>query len=1190
MKSLFIAIFLLAVTIGNHSLIAQDSSIIEFNRDIRPILADKCFTCHGNDAGTRKPISASIELKRQRQASSGEIPIVPGEPRSSEIIRRIVSDDEYEQMPPAESKKKVSPEELALLERWIAQGAKYQPHWAFVAPKKVVVPQSDAHWSNQPIDQFVHEKMRGNGLQPSPVADRATLIRRVTLDLTGLPPTPDELKAFLADNSPEAYERLVDRLLGSTAYGEHMTRFWLDAARYGDTHGLHLDNYREIWPYRDWVIHSFNHNMPWNEFTIKNLAGDLLPEPSQEDLIASGFNRLHVTTNEGGAIPEEVFVRNVVDRVSTTGTVFMGMTWGCAVCHDHKYDPISSDDFYSMYSYFNSLDDNPMDQNAKDHAPVISVMTDEGRMAFESLKAEREQLVQSVDDQYANLHDEREQWEQRMRSALDVDWFEMHPESLESSQGATLEHTGQGIVLSSGENPDKDVYRLSYKLGEIEISALRLDVLVDESKARKGGGRSPNANAVLSEVRAYLVSGEGEQQEKTPVSISSVTADYSQPTYSVQNLIDGVVDATNGWGIGGHLREGPCHAILLLNQPVHAPGKTLELELEFGTQFKQHSFERFQIRAAQNLDVPYTRMSDWHRLGPFLESDRNKAFQNDFGPEKAKFQIGATFESTTEQGTQPLKWEHHPEYVDGSIHEFPTGTGVWYLHRTIFPTVDRIKISLGSDDAVAVWVDGQQVFANDVARPVAANQDAFEISVTPGKPAELLVKIVNYGGGCGFYFDSKRGENDAFALYPLWNNAEDTLDASENDLIKQAFLRQHNESTRELVQRLAVVNTEIETFEKTLPTTLVSREMVPARPAYFLKRGEYDKPDKDRGEMTRRVPDWLPPMPDDAPNDRMGIALWLIGENHPLMARVTVNRFWQQVFGRGIVKTSEDFGVQGALPTHPELLDWLAIDFREHGWDVKRLMKQLVMSETYRQSSFAPESSWKKDPTNRFLSRGPRYRLDAESLRDRALAVSGLLVEKIGGPGVKPPQPDGLWEAVGYVGSNTAKFVADMDDEKIHRRSLYTFWKRTAPPPQMSTFDSPSREECVIRRERTNTPLQALLLLNDPQFVECAKSLAARFLTGEQAETKPEQVVSGMFEQALGRPPSAEELNVLAEFHLDRTAYYESNPDQATALISTGAEMPQFAELKASDRSAAWAATTATANVILNLDEFVSKQ
>ncbi len=846
---------------------------VDFNRQVLPILSDNCFACHGPDAKTRK---AKLRLDTKEGAfgelRSGGFAVVPGKPAESALVERITAADDEERMPPPKSGKKLKPEQVELLRRWVAEGAVWKPHWAFVAPTRPTLPAvQDAGWVRNPIDRFVLARLEQEGLKPSPEADKVALLRRVTLDLTGLPPTPAEVDAFLADKSPDAYEKVVDRLLASSRYGEHRARYWLDAARYGDTHGLHLDNYREIWPYRDWVIKAFNANMPFDRFVVEQLAGDLLPGATLDQQVATGFNRCHVTTSEGGSIEEEVYVRNVVDRVDTTGTVLLGLSIGCARCHDHKFDPVTQKDYYSLFAFFNSLDGPALDGNAARPAPTVRVGSPEQLREWEAAKARVA----------------------AMRRAI-----------------------------------------------ETAVAEARYDPAAD--------AKEPAAGAVA----------------------------------------------------GGAAYAGKA-----------------------------------------------------------------------------------------------------------------------------FPTL-------------ATWLRAQR----------AAGVDGLP------RPVQALVRVP----------DSKRTTEQTRQL-------------------RDYFVEHAYANTRPLFERLhrnlREAEAAFDTIDKSLPATLVFREAKERKPAYVLKRGEYDK----RGEQVdRATPAFLPPMLAGAPKDRLGFARWVVAAENPLTARVAVNRLWQQVFGTGIVKTAEDFGSQGEPPSHPELLDWLAVEFRESGWDVKRFLRLLVTSAAYRQSAAVTPEKLAKDRDNRLLSRGPRFRLDAEALRDQALFVSGLLVEKVGGPSVKPPQPAGLWEAVGYTGSNTYRFAADTGHEKVHRRSLYTFWKRTAPPPQMTVTDAPSREACVARRERTNTPLQALLLMNETQYVECARALAGRVL--REGGGTDESRLTYLVRLATARTPDAEELTELTSALADFRATYRRDPGAAKKLIAVGETKPD-PQLDPAEL-AAW---TMLGNTVLNLDEVLNK-
>ncbi len=975
---------------------------IEFGRHVRPILSENCFTCHGSDAKARRA-RLRLDVREGALAERGEgiFAIVPGKPDSSELYRRITADDPADRMPRSKTGEKLSDHQIALLRQWIEQGAEYEDHWAFIPPTRPPLPKvNQADWPRNEIDHFILARLEKEGLAPGGEADRRTLIRRVTLDLTGLPPTPAEVDAFVADKSPNAYEELVDRLLGSPRFGEHMARFWLDAARYGDTHGLHLDNYREIWPYRDWVIGAFNSNLPFDRFVTEQLAGDLLPDPTLDQQVATGFNRCHVTTNEGGSIDEEVYVRNVLDRVTTTGTVFLGLTFECARCHDHLYDPLTSKEFYQFFAFFNSLDGPAMDGNKKDPAPVVKVPTPEAQ--------------------------------------------------------AKLAELGQSIARIEG--------RISGPVPELD---------------------------------ARQAAWEAELVEKL---------------------------------------------------------------------------------AGQSQAAAAVKFGPWHSLGPFTAGSSKEAFTTAFPPEQ---QIDLEKTYPVQQGNDgQLKWVRRPKWVDGQVHALSGENAATYLFRTIAaPDARQITLSLGSDDTITVWLNGRQVLAKEVYRGVAPDQEKLTVPLDAGEN-RLLMKICNGGGAYGFYFRTAAEPIAPPDVVQALEIAPQQRSDAQRTVLRTHYRRRCWPEFKELEAQRVRLRQQEKQLNDSVPTTLVFRERAQPREAFILKRGEYDQ----HGEKVGRdTPSALPPMSEDLPRNRLGLAKWLLDPGHPLTSRVTVNRFWQQCFGTGIVKTSENFGQQGEFPSHAELLDWLAVQFPADGWDVKKLIRRLVTSATYRQASRVTPELSQRDPENRLLARGPRFRLDAEMLRDQALSVSGLLVQKLGGPGVKPPQPDGLWFAVGYSGSNTVRFVKDAGPEKVYRRSIYTFWKRTSPPPQMNTFDAPSREACAVRRERTNTPLQALLLLNDPQYVEAARRLAE--LAIKEAAADGEARAAYMFKCATGRAPDPADLADLIGAHREQLAHYEASPEEANKLIAVGESKPE-----ASLDPAELAAWTMVANLILNLDEVITKR
>jgi hypothetical protein len=1000
---------------------------INFSRQIRPLLSDKCFACHGPDAKKRE---ASFRLDQKEsalgKAESGKHVIVPKDINASELIARITSSDGDLRMPPADTNKSLTKDEIELLKKWVAQGANWQEHWAFVAPVKAKAPKvSSANWAISPVDHFVLARLEAVNLKPGSAASKETLIRRVTFDLTGLPPTPEAVQAFLSDKSDVAYEKLIDGLLKSRAYGEHMARFWLDAARYGDTHGLHLDNYREMWPYRDWVVNAFNSNIGFDQFVTEQLAGDLLPNATQGQIVATGFNRCHVTTGEGGSIKEEVYVRNVVDRVVTTGTVFMGMTFECTRCHDHKYDPFTMKEFYSMFAYFNNLDAQPMDGNKKDHAPVLR--------------------YQSV--------------EQR-----------------------------------------KEIADLGDK---------------------------------ITTTRAAITQALAEYKFVEPPKPSPTKADAPTEFVWIEDAVPAGAGAQGGW------------TFVKSPKPVFS-GKTSSTRTAVG--LSQHFFEK----AAKPLKV----------------SARDVLFSYVYlDPKNPPKEIMLQWNSG--------KWSHRA-YWGGNLIDWGKDKTAERKHHGDLPKAGE-------------WVR-LEIKVADVGLKPGAMINGWAFTQFDGTTYWDKSGIVSQSNQNRSY-DSLiawRADMQATKGAGLPNEIKavalkSELSKSEQQTIRDYFIEHVLVASRAkfkpLQDEVAKNEAQIKKIESAAATTLIFKERKDLKAAFLLNRGEYDQ---KRNEVKRGTPAVLPPFPTDAPQNRLGLAKWLTTSSHPLTARVAVNRFWQQVFGIGLVKTAEDFGSQGEQPSHPDLLDWLSVTFMEEGWDVKKTMKRLVMSAAYRQSSRVSPELIDVDPENRLVSRGPRFRLDAEMLRDQALAYANLLNNKIGGPSVKPPQPDGLWFAVGYSGSNTVRFKSDQGAERVHRRSLYTFIKRTAPPPQMSTFDAPSRESCMVRRERTNTPLQALLLMNDPQFVECARALGERAMK-EGGKTTADRA-NFMLQLCTARKPQPDEIKELVEVWSDVLKVYKLEVEGAKKLISIG-ESKADPSLDVSEL-AAW---TISANIVLNMDEVLTK-
>lgn len=1148
---------------------------VDFARDVRPILSDNCFVCHGPDGAERK---AGLRLDTPegiREAlRSGHVAVEPGNPDASALIQRIESADADEQMPPPESGKSITAEEIATLRRWVEEGATWKQHWAFVPPERPEVPAASfPGWGRNGIDAFIERGIAAQGMHPSPDASRERLIRRLSFDLRGLPPSPAEVDAFLADPRPDAYEHLVDSFFASEHYGEHMARHWLDAARYGDTHGYHLDNVRSLWPWRDWVVQSFQGNQSFRDFTIEQLAGDMLPEATRDQRIATGFNRCNVTTGEGGLIAAEYLVKYAVDRANTTSTVWMGLTAGCAQCHDHKFDPLSQREYYEFYAFFNSIEEEASDRNALTPPPMMRAPSDGQEAELVAMDSDLAILEEEMAAPMPEVDRAQSAWEREEAERVTGAWRVLHPLSAISLGGAELRVLEDDSILASGTDPERDVYTIAARTDLVGITALRIEALPDPSQGGGGVGRQSHGNIVLTDVGLEALP-RGKELGEGPVELVSVSADYSQIRYNIAKTLDD--DAVSGWAVDG--RKSPCVAVFGPAEPIGFDGGTLlRVTLRHESQHVRHNIGRVRISVSTDPALAPSVSGDWHAMGPFVAANAGKAFNDDFGPEA---RAAAGIDLTEVYDEQIGGWTAHPEWVDEGTHNLSGNLCATYLLREIqSPSARPLDVAFGTDDDVKLWLNGELVLENRVGRPVAADQEKLTLQLRAGTN-QLLMKVVNRGGGYAFTYRAI-GE-DPLGLPPavIQALAAKLKDRDEAQLVtlREHFRRNHSEAWAELERERIALKTKRDALEASFPVTMVMKERAERRPAHILARGQYDLP----GEVVQPgVPAILPPLPEGREADRLALAEWLTDPAHPLTARVTVNRFWAQFFGRGLVNTPEDFGLQGAYPSHPELLDWLAREFVDGGWDVQDLVRSMVTSSAYRQASRVDPRHLELDPQNIYLARGPRYRLDAECIRDNALAVSGLLVPTIGGAPVKPYQPTGIWKAVGYTSSNTANFVQDMGD-KLYRRSMYTFWKRTAAPPTMQLFDAPSRESCTVQRARTNTPLQALALQNDIQYVEAARELGARMVR-EGGTSFDERATYG-WRLLTSRYPEVDELAVLRAVFEAQLEAYRADPESATALLSVGDSTPD-PELDA-PTFAAW---TVLGSLLLNLDETVTK-
>ena len=1025
---------------------------LQYNRDIRPILAENCFACHGPDSASRK---AGLRLD-QRDAAIQAGAIAPAKPSESEMIRRIHASGK-EHMPPPVTKKVLTPAQEEKLARWIAQGAEYQKHWSLIAPTRPALPAvKNSGWVRNPIDRFILAKLEEKGLSPAPEADRRTLARRLSLDLTGLPPEPADVDAFVSDQSPDYYEKYVDKLLDSPHWGEHRGRYWLDAARYADSHGIHFDNYREMWAYRDWVIKAFNKNMKFDEFTIEQLAGDLLPNRSLDQLIASGFNRCNITTNEGGAIDEEYLVLYARDRTETVSQVWLGSTMGCCVCHDHKFDPFTMKDFYSMSVLFNNTTQRAMDGNIKDTPPTVFVPREEDRPKYDSLERRMAEIRKQIEDRKQAAHAEFVKWARTVK-----------PESLETP----VPTEGLKSVAELNEGKGKILHFTVD--GKVRPVTLSNDIAWDAGKLDAKAYRSrPNEIVSLSDVGDF----DGGQS-------FSYGAWVKLPRGGLTGAIFSRMDEAHdfrGWDLW------------VQN---NMPGA--------------HIVSKWQSDAVKAVATQQLKPKEWHHV--FITYDGSGRAAG------IKVYIDGAMQATTVEA----------DSLRGSI-------------KTNVP----FKLSQRNQSS---RIDG--VALQDVRiYNRALSPREVEALARSSKAVSILKKP-----------EDKRTDAEKKELYEWW-------------------LGSFDQPYREISKKLTdLAKEEGETRVRGTIAYVMQERPTPPE-AYILNRGEYDKR-KER--VTPATPKSLPPMPAGQSVTRLTFAKWLLSPKHPLTARVTVNRFWQEVFGTGIVRTSGDFGVTGELPTNQELLDWMAVEFRESGWDIKKFFKMLVTSAAYRQASAATPEKLELDRDNRYLSRGPRFRMDAEMIRDYALAASDLLVRKVGGPSVKPYQPTGIWEAVAIIGSNTRDYRQD-DGAKLYRRSLYTFWKRSAPPASMEIFNAPSRETCTVRRERTDTPLQALVTLNDPQFVEAARHLAELAMqNGDHSENCGIQL---MAKRLLARNFRSDETEIVRNSLTNLLAYYKEHVDDAKKLIAVGESKPN-PKLDPC-KLAAW---TMLANQLMNLDEVLNK-
>ena len=1136
--------------------LAADSKV-DFAREIRPLLAKKCFACHGPDDEHREGgLRLDIQEGATKKLETGAVAVVAGKSGESELVRRILSADDNERMPPKATGITLTEEQKALFKRWIDEGASYAPHWAYVKPVRSPLPEvKQKDWPKSPIDFFILAKLEQAGLSPMPPADKYTLIRRVSLDLRGLPPTPQEVEEFVKDTDPKAFEKLVDKFLADPAYGERWARMWMDQARYADSRGYGSDPLRpNIWRYRDWIIDAFNSNKPYDQFTTEQIAGDLLPSATLDQKVATAFHRNTMTNTEGGTDDEEFRVAAVKDRVDTTMQVWMGLTMGCAKCHNHKYEPITQKEYYQFYALFNQT----ADSDKGDDAPFIPAPSSQYEEQLKGYETQLASLKQKLEVASPELVAEQAKWEEGYRVA--PTWQNLELIEATTLSGATLKKLEDGSLLAGGTVPPTDVYSVKAKSAVSGITAFRLETIPDDSLPGKTAGRAGAGNFVLTRF--------------------AVTAQDTQKLG--QNATARFVR-------------------------VELPGKPRILHLAEVQVFSGGENAAVKGKATQSstdYGGPANLANDGNTDGKFYESksvchtkqEDNPWWEVDLGSDKPldKIVVWNRMDASTETRLQGYKvlaldaarnvvWQTSPPDVPRPSSEFvPSGVVSVALSQAIadhsqemFPVANAIKSPASESTG---WGIGPQLDKPHQAVFVAAAPVAVAKEMLLTFTLEQKSKFEQHLIG-RFRLSVTTDKNVTSRLgLPAEILAIIDTPADKRTPEQQQKLASHY---RTLAPSLKSVRDEIASLEKNkpaMPTVPVMQELADnaKRPSYIMLKGNF----LAKGDAVEpSLPIAFHKLAAEMPKNRLMVAQWLLSPENPLTARVAVNRFWAQLFGGGIVETEEDFGIQGEQPSHPELLDYLALHFQDDlKWDMKALLKSIVMSQTYQQSSKVTSEALAKDPRNRLLSRGPRFRLEAEMVRDQALSLSGLLSRKMHGPSVYPPQPEGLWQAA-FNGERTWQ---TSKGEDRYRRGLYTFWRRTVPYPSMATFDAPSRETCSLRRIRTNTPLQAFVTMNDPAYVEASQALARRIM--KEGGATPQDRAAFALKLCLVRPPNPAQVESLLALYQSELAHFQSDAAAAKKLatdpIGPAPEGMSEAEL------AAW---TVVANVMLNLDGVMMK-
>jgi hypothetical protein len=1137
---------------------------LDFNEDVQPVLASHCFSCHGPDpqmrkGGLRLDLSEYAMKKRDGHPDA----IVPGHPEKSEIIKRIESNDKHYLMPqnPQGQASPMKPEEIALLKEWIKEGAVYRPHWAFEKPVRSPVPQpaDNAHWVKNPIDAFLLAKMQKEGLHPSPEADKERLIRRATLDLTGLLPTPEEVKAFKADTTPDAYEHLVDRLLASPAFGEQRARYWLDYARYTDTYGLHYDNSRHIWPWRDYVIRSFNNNKPFDRFAMEQIAGDMMKADNMDPLIGSGYVRMGLSSNEGGTIPQELKVNIARDRTESFGAAFLGLTVGCAVCHDHKYDPTTQKDFYALSAFFSNVDEVPYNKDRPVWTPVMRVPLQAHEAAFNQVIAKQTALNAQLEAMRSHERELVKQWiasGQKKPQAVSNDKLVLR---------LRLDEGGGDVLKNSAPHAQT----ASFPIGKIKPQWGEMTWLWPDFRLDTG------TRIDLGQT--------GDYEWNQPFSCGSWIMLGVGPGYTLDNSNGALVskmDTTQhnrGWDLA--IKDGILTVHIVNQSPKDLPEPKKDPKEAAKKKNAVPDAEIF--RYPSPVDLTKKDLAAYKPPVDPKEEAKKKA-------EEAKKK--AEEEKKKNDPKEIAKRAEEKKKAEEAKKKEPPMAGIAVATvAQLPPSGDWQHVSFTYDGSgkaagVKIYIDGRPAITRIVSDTLS------QTTIRTRAPMQLGWRYPETGAVHDTHYQDLRLYNraisgDEAARIPMEDPVAEILSHSDKQwsrdqwhAVSEYYLNSVEPSYRAMQSQVADLDKQLVKLSAGGPLTQVAWEKPTVAYADVLKRGVYT----DRAERVEaETPHYLPPLPASALHNRLALAQWVASPENPLTARVAVNRIWYELFGTGIVETTEDFGIMGQRPTHPQLLDWLAVEFRESGWNVKHMYKLMVMSAAYRQSAKSTPEQLAKDPKNLLLSHGPRFRMDAEMLRDIALQSGGLLVRKIGGPSVKPYQPANIWEQVSYSGSDTLHYEQDHGDA-LYRRSMYTFWKRMALMPDMDAFDAPMRDMACTRRQRTNTPLQALVTMDDVQWVEAARALAQRVIL--QGGKTPENRIDMLSELLLSREPSAKMTSMLMDSYEQMKKHYDADPKAAHALLGVG-ESKANASIPAPEL-AAW---TMVASEMLNLDETVTK-